>query len=297
MEFAATLIAPGETANLDATLAGAGADALPGPVRIDWLAADFACDLLFEADNPDLPALRERLREALGNVPLDIAVQPAAGRRKRLLVADMDSTIIGQECIDELGAALGIGPRIAAITERAMCGKIDFENALIERVGLLRGLERAALRSVLEQRITLNPGARTLVATMRAHGARTALVSGGFTEFTVPIAARAGFDLNRGNRLLFDGDRLNGKVARPILGQEAKVEALRELRESAGLKTGDTLAVGDGANDLAMLAEAGIGIAYRAKPAVAAVADVRIDHCDLTALLYLQGYKAADFID
>lgn len=295
MNFAATLIAAPQSAALSEEIARTGAAVLPGAVQINWLADASACDLLFAADEADTSGCRDLLREALGGAPLDIAVQPATGRRKQLLVADMDSTIIGQECIDELGDALGIKERIAAITERAMRGEIDFENALIERVGLLRGLDRATLQTVLEERITLNPGAATLVATMKAHGARTALISGGFSIFTTAIAERAGFDDQRGNELLFDGDRLSGDVARPILGQDAKRATLREFRDSAGLAPEQTLAVGDGANDLAMLEEAGLGVAFHAKPAVAAAVDVRIDHGDLTALLYLQGYHGTEF--
>ncbi len=295
MEYAATLIAAPSGAMLDAPLVDACARALPAGARPDWLAPGIACDFLFAAHEGQAGALTARLREALRGAPVDVAVQPAAGRRKGLLIADMDSTIIGQECIDELGRILGIGEDIAAITGRAMAGELDFEAALIERVRLLRGLERARLDEVLEARISLNPGARTLVATMRAHGAATALVSGGFTHFTAPVARRAGFDHHRGNRLLFDGDRLNGEVARPILGRDAKAAALRELRSAAALQQTQTLAVGDGANDLAMLEEAGLGVAYHAKDCVAVAADVRIDACDLSALLYLQGYRQSEF--
>src|SRR4051812_31794689 len=207
----------------------------------------------------------------------------------------MDSTMIAQECIDELADYVGLRSEVAAITERAMRGEIAFEPALRERVALLRDLPVRAVDEILAERITLMPGGRTLVATMRANGAYTCLVSGGFTLFTGPVSARIGFDEHRANRLSVEKDRLAGRVEEPILGREAKLATLVELRERLGLAREDTLAVGDGANDLAMLGEAGLGVADHAKPAVAATAHARIDHGDLTALLYIQGYAASEF--
>ena len=224
-----------------------------------------------------------------------MCVVPAAGRRKALLVADMDSTIIQQECIDEMADMLGLKPRIAAVTERAMRGELPFEAALRERLGLLAGLEVSALQRVFDERVTLMPGARTLVATMRANGAFTALVSGGFSFFTSRVAAAVGFDVNHANELEIVEGRLTGGVVGPILGREAKLEALLHYRDARVLAEAAMMAVGDGANDLAMIGAAGLGVAYRAKPVVAAEAGCGITHGDLTALLYLQGYRKAEF--
>jgi phosphoserine phosphatase len=227
---------------------------------------------------------------------LDAAFLPAAGRRKKLLVADMDSTIIGQECIDELAALAGAGPEIAAITERAMRGELDFEAALEERVGRLAGSPAHLIDRVCDQRLSLNPGAQTLVRTMRWAGAECVLVSGGFTVFTRVVAERAGFSSHRGNRLGVDADgALDGTVGKPILGRDAKARALVELAEEAGLDLDQTLAIGDGANDLAMIGKAGLGIAYKAKPVVAAAAKAAILHTDLSAALYYQGYTVEEF--
>ena len=248
----------------------------------------------------EVPAkLREDLGDALDGAPVDVALVPAAGRRKRLLIADMDSTLIEQECLDELAGALGLKEKVSAITERAMRGEIAFEPALRERVALLRGLPAAeTVERVLRNQITLMPGGKTLVATMRANGAYAALVSGGFTAFTGPISRGLGFDEHRSNTLLEKEDgRLTGAVAEPILGREAKLAALEELIGAKALDRSQTLAVGDGANDLAMLGAAGLGVAFRAKPAVAEAAHVRIDHGDLTALLYLQGYAESEFVN
>jgi phosphoserine phosphatase len=241
-------------------------------------------------------SLAASLRKRLGARPVDVAVLPAENRRKRLFLADMDSTMIRQECIDELAAEIGLKDHIAAITARAMRGEIAFEPALRERVALLKGLPADVVERVIATRIELTPGGETLVATLRANGAHTALVSGGFTVFTGPIAARIGFDEHRSNVLDIDGGKLAGTVREPILGQQAKRDALIELRTRLRLAPAETLAVGDGANDLAMLGEAGLGVALHAKPKVAEAAQVRIDHGDLTALLYLQGYAARDFV-
>jgi phosphoserine phosphatase len=255
---------------------------------------DGAADILVEGDGP--AALRGHAERALERQAVDFCVQPADGRRKRLLVADMDSTIIGCECLDELADFAGLKAEIATITARAMAGEIAFEGALRERVGKLAGLGVDALQRTYEERVRLNPGARTLVGTMTAHGARCVLVSGGFEFFTRRVASAAGFAAQRANRLIDDGVRLTGQVAEPILGREAKLEALIEEAGALGLDLARTLAIGDGANDLAMIQAAGLGVAYRAKPVVAAQADAKIDHADLTALLYFQGYGADLFV-
>jgi len=260
----------------------------------DWLAADEAADLTIENGNRD--AVLSATAAAIGSAPIDVAVQPAADRRKRLLVADMDSTIIAQECIDELAAAVGLRDTVSAITERAMRGEIDFEDALRERAAMLAGLDIAAMSKVLEERIVLNPGARTLVSTMRTHGAYTALVSGGFTFFTNQVRKRAGFDADRANELEFEGEMLTGRVREPILGRAAKLDALKALTGEHGLRETETMALGDGANDLAMIQAAGLGVAYHAKPAVAAQADVTIRYGDLHAVLFVQGYRRDEFV-
>ena len=261
--------------------------------EIDWLAPSRSFDIPFEGD-PD--SLRAALREAArDDWLLDCNVVPAGGRRKRLLIADMDSTIIGCECIDELADMAGIKPKVAAITERAMRGELDFPAALRERVALLKGLPLEAVARVYAERVRLNKGARILTATMRANGAHTLLVSGGFTFFTTRVAGDAGFEENQGNRLLDDGKVLTGTVGEPILGREAKLRALEDAVARYGLSFDDTLAVGDGANDLDMIGRAGLGVAYHAKPVVAAAAGTAIAHGDLTALLFLQGYRAGEF--
>ena len=247
-------------------------------------------------DGPDAASVRAALAPRLADQPLDWCLQPLAGRRKRLLVADMDSTIINVECLDELAAFAGKKAEISAITERAMRGELAFEGALRERVAMLKGLSTEALHAAYDQRVRLNPGARTLVRTMAAHGARCVLVSGGFTFFTRRVAAAAGFHADRANTLVEADGRLAGEVAEPILGREAKLAALREEAAALGAPLADTLAIGDGANDLAMIEAAGLGVAYRAKPIVAAQADARVDHADLTALLYFQGYAADAFV-
>jgi phosphoserine phosphatase len=254
-----------------------------------------AVDLPFTPSGADDQAVAQRLQAALGGLRIDVVVQPLASRRKRLFVADMDSTMIGQECIDELADYVGLKAHVAAITERAMRGEIAFEPALRERVALLKGLPVAVVDEVIRERITLTPGARTLIATMRQNGGTTCLVSGGFTLFTSRIGAMIGFDENRGNTLIVEDGRLAGRVEEPILGREAKLATLIELRERLGLSAPETLSAGDGANDLAMIEAAGLGVAYHAKPKVAEAAHARIDHGDLTALLYLQGYARADF--
>lgn len=262
---------------------------------VQWLFEGVAADLPFEsADEP--AAIAARLRKAAGDLPIDIVVQPIATRRKKLLLADMDSTMIGQECIDELAAFAGLKDHVSAITERAMRGEIAFEPALRERVALLKGLAVTIVDEVLAKHITLTPGGPELVRTMRANGAYTCLVSGGFTLFTEQVASMIGFNENRANILLTDGGQLSGEVAEPILGREAKLATLVDLTESFDIDNIDAMVVGDGANDLAMIEAAGLGVAYHAKPAVAAAAAARIDHGDLTALLYAQGYKRSEFV-
>jgi phosphoserine phosphatase len=294
MTHVATLIGPSNA--LDASLLARVRAELPGaaePHRLGPGAADIPFSL---SGGLDQRAVTAHLRGVL-NASLDVVVQPAANRRKKLFLADMDSTMIGQECIDELAAFAGLKEHVAAITERAMRGEIAFEPALRERVALLKGLPVTVIDEVLRDRISLTPGARALVATMRAHGAHAALVSGGFTLFTDRVAAMIGFDENRANKLtIVDGHKLAGTVAEPIFGRDGKRAALIELRDELGLAPHETMAVGDGANDLDMIAEAGLGVAYHAKPKVAEAAAARIDHNDLTALLYVQGYTVHEFV-
>jgi phosphoserine phosphatase len=293
----ATLVCNPERPALKVALLEAVLDAIPDPGSPDWLQQGVAVDLPFDLpDHADLRDVSARARAALTGAEVDIIVQPSAQRRKKLLLADMDSTMIGQECIDELAAYAGLKEHVSAITERAMRGELAFEPALRERVALLKGLPVTNIDDIIEHRLSLTPGGRTLIATMRKHGAYTCLVSGGFTLFSLKIAAAIGFDENRANQLLVEADRLLGTVAEPILGKEAKLATLVELRGRLGLSTIETLAVGDGANDLAMLQEAGLGIAYHAKPNVAEAAHGRLDHGDLSALLYVQGYHRHDFV-
>ena len=262
--------------------------------KIEWLAEGRALDIPFAGNPKNVKACFSAASGASQDWRLDLNVVRREGRRKRLLVADMDSTIIGCECIDELADMAGLKPQIAGITERAMRGELDFEDAIKSRVALLKGLPLEALARVYAERVRLNPGAKALIRTMRAHGAHCLLVSGGFTYFTSRVAAEAGFDGQTGNTLLDDGKVLTGEVGAPIFGRNAKLEALQNKAKALGLALSETLAVGDGANDLKMIEAAGLGVAYRAKAVVAAAADAAIDHGDLTALLYLQGYRASE---
>ena len=253
-----------------------------------------ATDVILEAD--DIATVRAALETPLADQQLDWCLQPVEGRKKKLFIADMDSTIINVECIDELADFAGVKAKVSAITERAMRGELDFEAALRERVAMLKGLPTLDLQRVFDERIQLNPGARTLVRTMAANGARCVLVSGGFTFFTGRVAQAALFHAHRGNTLGEADGVLTGTVADPILGREAKLEALKQEAAARQLPMSATLAIGDGANDLAMIEAAGLGVAYRAKPIVAAQADARVDHTDLTTLLYFQGYSAEAFV-
>jgi phosphoserine phosphatase len=293
-DLVATLIAPpGNGSKL-----AAGVEMLSGfldAANVAELAREEAVDIRFQPTKK-LDELRPRLHQLIAGLPVDVIVQPTTGRKKRLLIADMDSTIIGQECIDELADFAGLKPRIAAITDRAMRGEVEFEPALRERVALLKGLPIETIDRVLAERIRLTKGAKTLVATMRANGAQTILVSGGFTAFVEPVAAMAAFNESRANRLLQASGRLTGGVAEPVLGRNAKLATLEDAIIRLGISAEDALAVGDGANDLGMISRAGLGVAFHAKPKVAEAADARIDHADLTALLFAQGYRRAEFL-
>ena len=296
MSLVATLICNPADPALDSTVVDGARAILPSPGAAQWLFDEVAVDIPF-AGSDDINGIEHRLREARGDLPVDIVVQPQAFRRKKLFLADMDSTMIGQECIDELADFAGLKAHVAKITERAMRGEIEFEPALRERVALLKGMPVGVVDEVLKTRITPTPGGRDLVMTMRAHGAYTCLISGGFTLFTSAVAAMIGFQENRANELIVEGGKLTGEVREPVLGRAAKLATLIELTESFDLDDIDTLVVGDGANDLGMIEHAGLGVAYHAKPAVAASAGARIDYGDLTALLYAQGYRREEFVD
>jgi phosphoserine phosphatase len=260
--------------------------------ELNWLSHGIACDIA----EPTAPQALEVARNIIGSKAVDANVVPTQGRRKQLLVADMDSTMIEQECIDELAAALDLKPQVAEITERAMRGELDFGQALDTRVALLKGLERSKIEEIRREAITLMPGGRALVQTMKAYGAYASLVSGGFTFFADYFAKRIGFDEAIANVLEFDGDRLTGTVTKPIVDKNTKKNRLMALAAERGLELSQTMAVGDGANDLDMIGVAGFGVAIHAKPVVAEAAGLRIDHGDLTALLYLQGFSEDDFI-
>jgi len=299
MNFVATLISSPEARALDQSALAIAAALLPGAIAASqWLDPAIAADIPFNAgEDTDRRAVATAIRVALGDRPLDVIVQPIADRRKALLLADMDSTMIGQECIDELADFVGLKAGVAAITEAAMRGDLVFEDALRERVALLKDLPVNIVETVLAERIRVTSGARMLVMTMRAHGAYTCLVSGGFRVFTGPVAAMIGFDEDRSNNLLVDRDAFSGLVAEPIFGREGKHHTLIEQTRRLGLRPTQTMAVGDGANDLSMIEAAGLGVAYHAKPKVRAAAAAQIDHGDLTALLYAQGYRRDQFVD
>jgi phosphoserine phosphatase len=289
--FFASLLTHPETPVLDRVTVESLRNAWGGGDAI-WLDPGVAAEFSLAST----PANLWQVWEGLQSLQIDLVVQPAEGRRKKLLIADMDSTMIQQECIDELADEAGVGAQVAGITARAMNAELDFEAALDERVCLLKGLPEAVIEKVLAQRITLTPGGLTLLATMKADGAYTALVSGGFTAFSEAIAGRLGFDEHRANTLMIEDGRLTGKVTRPILGKAAKAQALTEICERLGISPAYAMAVGDGANDLGMIGLAGAGVALHAKPAVAAQCDLRINHGDLTALLYIQGFAREEFV-
>ena len=286
MESVVVVIAAPGSGAIDANAVARLHDAGCGPVA--WLSPS-------EALETAAGGSAAAVRAAVAGLPLDVAEVPSANRRKRLLIADMDSTMIQQECIDELGIVAGAGERISAITARAMRGELDFEGALKERLTLLKGLDANVIDKVIRKRITYTPGGATLVATMKRHGARTALVSGGFRQFTGAVAAHLGFDSHEANDLIIEAGKLAGTVREPILGKHDKVAALRRIAAEIGATSADVIAVGDGANDVAMLIEAGLGVALHAKPKVQEQARIAINHGDLTALLFLQGYRRRDF--
>jgi len=305
MSYVATLISAPQRPAVTGALAARVAERLPQARVGTWLHPGVAIDIVFDnpADKAGVTAgllnrLTHELCGVIGAAPVDVVVQPQDGRRKKLLVADMDSTMIGQECIDELADYAGFKDRVAAITERAMRGEVPFAPALRERVALLQGLPAVTIDRVIAERIRPNPGAAMLVQTMRAHGAYTCVVTGGFTAFMAPLAKTIGFDEYHANTLLTDSTgRLTGKVAEPVLGREAKRDTLLTLRQRLRLQREDTLAVGDGANDIPMIEAAGLGIAFHGKPALCEAAGACIDHGDLTALLYAQGYRREDFVE
>ncbi|WP_343080557.1 phosphoserine phosphatase SerB [Ostreiculturibacter nitratireducens] len=288
--YIATLLASPARADLGRAIVESLRDAWGGG-EARWLNPGIAAEFAM----PVIPANRWEAWEGLQGLGVDLVVQEEDGRRKAMLIADMDSTMIGQECIDELADLAGVGPRVAEITARAMNGELDFEGALTERVGLLKGLPEKVIDQVLRERITYTPGGRELIATMKANGGHTVLVSGGFTNFAEAVAAHLGFDETRANTLLIEDGKLTGKVAQPILGREAKMATLREVSGRLGIRHDRVMAVGDGANDLGMLGLAGAGVALHAKPRVAAQCDIRVNHGDLSALLYIQGYTVDEF--
>lgn len=293
MSLVATLLSNPNKPALTNELVAAAKNALTATNSI-WLADNIACDL----NLPDMLSQQqaeEILRDLIGNQPIDYAIQISQTRRKKALIADMDSTMINEECIDELAAEVGVKDKVSLITAKAMNGEIEFDSALRERVALLKGLPEEIYKDVINNRITLASGGKQLVATMKKHGGYCALVSGGFTLFTNPIGQEIGFDENRANILLTENGKLSGLVQEPILGAQAKVEALNDIAKAKGLTPLDFIAVGDGANDLPMLKLAGTGVALHAKPSVAAQAKIKLNHSDLTALLYLQGYSQSEF--
>lgn len=294
MTLVATLIANPNNPVLNTKLGEAAAKVL-GASQLYWLADGIACDIPLPSDT-DCDRARQELSELIVDVPIDLIIQTADNRRKKALIADMDSTMIDQECIDELAVYADVFEQVAVITARAMNGELEFNAAMRERVAMLGGLDASIINQVIEEKITLAAGGKTLVQTMKHNGAYTALVSGGFTSFTANIASKIGFDENRANVLIEENGVLSGKVVEPILGAEAKVDAMKDIANARSLQLDDFIAVGDGANDLPMIKQAGTGVALHAKPAVASASKHCINHGDLTALLYIQGYRISDFV-
>ena len=288
--FIATLLSHPAKAGLEIATVQSLRNAWGGGA-IRWLNPGIAAEFPLETKPSNLWKVWANLQE----ISVDLAVQPAAGRKRQLLLADMDSTMIEQECIDELVAVAGVGHKVAAITAQAMDGGLEFEQSLRARVALLAGQPADIIKNVLARQISYAPGGGILIATLRAHGCYTALVSGGFTAFSGPVAQHLGFDEHRANLLLLENGMLTGQVAEPILGRAAKIDALSDICTRLGLNHDDAMTVGDGANDLGMLGAAGAGVALHAKPSVARQCSLRINHGDLTALLYLQGYSADEF--
>ena len=295
MQFVCILISAPDQAAVNSEVRTLAAESLGTPDDWRCLSPETAYEINFSMPGTTAFEAEDLVRAALGSRQVDVAMVPAENRRKKLLVADMDSTMIEQECIDELADAVGVKEQVSAVTERAMRGEIAFEPAIRERVALLEGLDRTTLQSVMETRISFTPGGKKLVRTMRAHGAKTALVSGGFTLFTGFVAGELAFDSHHANILEFDDEKLAGTVREPILGREAKLETMRRIEGEHGIAPVETLSLGDGANDLAIIEAAGLGVAFRAKPALEAAADVRIRHGDLTSVLYIQGYAESEF--
>ncbi len=296
MLYAATLVAPPEAVFLPESVLASALAPLGARLVGRTMLGPMAMDLAVEAADGALPGLRQAAWNTLQHFPLDVCIQPWEGRRKRLLISDMDSTIVAVECIDELADFMGIKPQIAAITERGMRGEIDFEAGLRERVAMLKGLPLADVERCISERVTLNPGAETAVRTMVAGGAECLLVSGGFTLFVERVAADVGFHRSLSNVLEIEDERLTGRVVGPVFGSAQKLATLIDEAAALGADLSQTLAVGDGANDLDMIEAAGLGVAYRAKPVVAQRADARIDHTDLATLLYFQGYRLEEFV-
>ncbi len=295
MQCVCILISAPDQAAVNSEVRTLAAESLGTPDDWRCLSPETAYEINFSMPGTTAFEAEDLVRAALGSRQIDVAMVPAENRRKKLLVADMDSTMIEQECIDELADAVGVKEQVSAVTERAMRGEIAFEPAIRERVALLEGLDRTTLQSVMETRISFTPGGKKLVRTMRAHGAKTALVSGGFTLFTGFVAGELAFDSHHANILEFDDEKLAGTVREPILGREAKLETMRRIEGEHGIAPVETLSLGDGANDLAIIEAAGLGVAFRAKPTLEAAADVRIRHGDLTSVLYIQGYAESEF--
>ncbi len=295
MSFVLTIISAPATPAITADLLAKIQSVIKVDTEFRWLMEGVACDFVIPR-HPDYANLRAELRIALADDKVDLALQPEENRRKSLLLADMDSTMIQQECIDELADEVGLKDQVSDITARAMRGEIEFDPALKERVALLKGLDLSVVDKLFAERITYTPGGKTLIQTMKDNGAYCALVSGGFTHFTSRVRDELGFDEDRANTLIAEDGSLTGEVGMPILGQDAKRSRLHDLSKKLGLSMEQTMAVGDGANDLAMIKDAGAGVALHAKPAVAAQAEFVIEHGDLTALLFLQGYSAEEFV-